>query len=257
MERLEAHPLRDHPDRDRILGDHRTRERVATELDETRARIDARGSSLLRRLDAIADVLAGYEHMENPADGEWRLTPSGDRLRRIYHECDLLISIAVGGGLLDGLDPAEVAAVVSCVTYEHRSADPPPPPQFPTRTVRARFERLESLCGRLNAAERSARVPETRAPEPGFAASAWAWASGLDLVDVLDEDHTGGDFVRNVKQLIDLLRQLAELAPSTGERRACARAADALLRGVVDAGRDITEPDAIEPGATEPTGTGP
>jgi ATP-dependent RNA helicase HelY len=48
-----------------------------------------------------------------------------------------------------------------------------------------------------------------------------------------DDDMTGGDFVRTTKQLIDLLRQLAVIAPESETRRAAAEAADAAFRGVV------------------------
>ena len=42
---------------------------------------------------------------------------------------------------------------------------------------------------------------------------------GEDLADVLeDEEMTGGDFVRNVKQTIDLLRQIADVVPDAGHR---------------------------------------
>jgi len=99
--------------------------------------------------------------------------------------------------------------------------------------VQRRFASLEQLAKRLGTLEERHRVPRTRAPEPGFAAAAWAWAEGRGLEGILDEDLTGGDFVRNVRQLVDLLRQLAEVAPEPATRRAADVAADALLRGVV------------------------
>ena len=49
------------------------------------------------------------------------------------------------------------------------------------------------------------------------------------------EEMTGGDFVRNVKQLIDLLRQVADVAPVPETARTARAAADALFRGVVAA----------------------
>ena len=76
-------------------------------------------------------------------------------------------------------------------------------------------------------------------PEAGFAAAAWSWASGQDLARVLDEDMTVGDFVRNTKQLIDLLRQLGDVAADPATAATCRRAADSLLRGVVEAGSDV------------------
>ncbi|HET9770305.1 MAG TPA: hypothetical protein VFS16_05405, partial [Acidimicrobiia bacterium] len=77
-------------------------------------------------------------------------------------------------------------------------------------------------------------------PDGGFAAIAHAWAAGKDLEDVLfDEELTGGDFVRNVKQLIDLLRQVGDVAPNRGTASAARAAADALFRGVVAASSTV------------------
>ncbi len=51
-------------------------------------------------------------------------------------------------------------------------------------------------------------------PDAGFAHLAHAWAAGDGLADLLeDELLSGGDFVRNVKQLIDLLRGIGDVAP--------------------------------------------
>src|SRR6202012_6055176 len=54
-----------------------------------------------------------------------------------------------------------------------------------------------------------------REPDLGFAWAAYRWARGVKLEKVLAEapDLTPGDFVRSVKQLIDLLDQIANAAP--------------------------------------------
>jgi ATP-dependent RNA helicase HelY len=167
---------------------------------------------------------------------DWALTDRGELLVRTYHESDLLLAEAVARGLFDDLDPPSVAALASCVTYEHRSRMPPPPPWFPSAELRGRFEELERIGRDLQGAERAADLPETRLPDPTFAGLAHAWASGTDLATVLDdEDLSGGDFVRNVRQLIDLLRQLAGSAPVRATGRAADAAADDLFRGVVAA----------------------
>jgi ATP-dependent RNA helicase HelY len=72
-----------------------------------------------------------------------------------------------------------------------------------------------------------------RPPEPGFAWAAHAWAHGKPLEQVLGT-LTPGDFVRAVKQLIDLLGQIAVAAGSGSPLASTAHAAaDALRRGVV------------------------
>jgi ATP-dependent RNA helicase HelY len=73
----------------------------------------------------------------------------------------------------------------------------------------------------------------------------YAWASGDDLTDILeDEEMTGGDFVRNVKQVIDLLRQIADVAPDPETAATARAAADACRRGVVAASSIVTVPES-------------
>jgi hypothetical protein len=56
---------------------------------------------------------------------------------------------------------------------------------------------------------------------------------------VSEEELSGGDFVRNIKQLIDLLRQIAEVAPDAATRSTAAAASEALFRGVVAASSTV------------------
>ena len=60
------------------------------------------------------------------------------------------------------------------------------------------------------------------------------WASGAELEEVLSEtDLAAGDFVRWVKQLLDLADQVADAAGDTDLRRTARETAGALRRGVV------------------------
>jgi ATP-dependent RNA helicase HelY len=225
-----AHPVHAREDREDLLRQTRARTRILGELARTEAQLDRRGTDLVARFDRVVEVLARFDHVEG-----WTLTGSGRRLRRIYHECDLLVSLLVDASLLDGLDAAGVAAVVSCVTHEHRSADPPPPPSLPTPLLQDRFAQLVALSRELHDVERSAGLGETRAPSAGFATAAHRWVSGYPLEQVLEEEMSGGDFVRNARSLTDLLRQLRDVVPGEAGR-ACGRAAELLRRDVVEAG---------------------
>ncbi len=241
---LEAHPLHHHPDRRALLAAHAETVRLERDIDDIEREITRRGAGLVARFDAVVEVLGETGHVEtDPVEG-WRLTLAGQRLRRIYHECDLLISLALEGGLFDGLEPAELAAMLSCLTYEHRSAEPPPEPVLPTMAVRDRHRALLAMSKDLHRLERQHRVTPTREPEGGFAAAAWSWASGQALDHILDEDLTGGDFVRNVRQLVDLLSQLALVAPVADTRSAARSASDALVRGVIAASTAPDDGDA-------------
>jgi ATP-dependent RNA helicase HelY len=202
--------------------------------------VRGRTESLSRRFDRVLRVLEAWGQLDG-----WEVTDKGSRLRRLYHECDLLIAECLAAGVFDGLDPPELAGLVSVFTYEHRSPDQPPPPWFPSPVVRARFGRVVEVTAELNADEQEAGLPLTRSPDPGFIGIVSGWAAGGDLDEVLGEDEmSGGDFVRNVKQVVDLLRQLGDAAPGTTTGRVADEAADAVFRGVVAASAAVGEEDA-------------
>ena len=225
------HPVSACPDAAAHVAAAKRADRVAREVADIERRVRGRTESLARQFDRVLGLLEGWGHLAG-----WELTRRGDVLSRIYHECDLLIAESLADGLLDGLDPAALAGLVSCFTYEHRSAAPPPAPWFPSARARERFADIEHLAAALNADEHRLGLPLTRPPEPGFFALAHAWAAGEALDQVLeDEDLSGGDFVRNAKQLIDLLRQVGEVAPDPATGRTARQSADRLFRGVVAA----------------------
>jgi ATP-dependent RNA helicase HelY len=234
---LADHPVHDCPDRDRHLRALGQLDRARRELSDMRREVRSRTESLARRFDRVLRLLEAWGYLDG-----WALTPRGEVLARTYHESDLLVAEAMASGLLDGLDHAALAGLVSCFTYEQRGPGPAPPPWFPSRLVRGRWGELERLADELRTDEEAAGLPATRPPDPGFLALAHAWAAGEPLGEVLgDEDLSGGDFVRNVKTLIDLVRQIGEVAPDPDTGRAARQAADALHRGVVSISSTLDE----------------
>ena len=210
------------------LRSARRRERRVAAL---RARKRAASAGMVPRLHAILALLQRWGYAR-----DWALTPAGQRLRFIYNEMDLLVAQALDEGCFAGLDPAELAALGTLFTYEPRGevgADP-----RPTRRLAERADRVLGLWERLAADEEALGLPITRAPEAGLAAIAYRWARGASLGELFGEEGEGvGDFVRNCRQLIDLLQQLGDAAPSL--RPGFVAAAAAVDRGVVAAGGAI------------------
>lgn len=167
---------------------------------------------------------------------EWKLTAKGHCLANLYHESDLLVAEALTSGVFDGLNSESLAALVSCLTFERREPGSTPDAWFPSRELRKRHDRIVVIGEELNRCESRYGLDITRAPDAGFVALAYAWSSGLDLAEVLDgEEISGGDFVRNVRQLIDLLRQIAVASISPATSAAASRSAALMQRGVVAA----------------------
>ena len=129
--------------------------------------------------------------------------------------------------------------------YEHRSPDAPPAPWYPSPLVRRRWQSIARISYQLQDAEEEAGLGVHRPPDPSFIAVAYAWAAGEGFADVVAaEELSGGDFVRTMKQLIDLLRQFAIVAPLKETRRAADTAAEALFRGVVASSSAVDVEDA-------------
>jgi ATP-dependent RNA helicase HelY len=228
---VEASPVASCPDLPRHRRALAASERSQRERDALRRTVKGRSASLARQFDRVLGLLERRGYLEG-----WQLTPAGSRLARIYHETDLLLAECLSSGVFDGLDPASLAGLASVFTYEARGPGDGPAPWFPSADLRARWGAVEALHTDLVADEERAGLPPTRALDPGFVALAAAWAAGDDLDEVLeDEELSGGDFVRNTKQLVDLLRQLGEVAPEAATASAARAAAEALVRGVVAA----------------------
>jgi ATP-dependent RNA helicase HelY len=246
---VEAHPVHACPDRERHARAWAQAERARQSLTDMRREVRSRSGSLARHFDRVLRLMEAWGYLEG-----WSLTPRGDVLARTYHENDLLVAEAITSGLLDGLDPAALAGLLSCFTYEHRGPDEPEPPWFPSRQVRSRWHELERLGAELRDDEEAAGLQPTRPPDPGFAALAHAWAAGEPLGEVLgDEEVSGGDFVRNVKTLIDLVRQVGDIAPDPATARAARQAAEGLHRGVVSISAtldEVTGADADDEGGS-------
>jgi ATP-dependent RNA helicase HelY len=226
-ERARAHPCSACPERSK-------HERWAGRADELEKRIRGvdrrirtRTETLAHQFDRVLAVLGVLGYVAG-----WRLAEKGRMLARIYGEGDILVGEALASALFDPLSPAEAAALVSTMVYESRERTPTLG-EMPTSETRERYELLQGIWRRVRRTEDEHGVQLSRELDAGFATPVFHWAEGKPLEDVLAETEMApGDFVRNCKQLVDLLRQIEEVAgdPTSGLMR---RAREAVLRGVV------------------------
>jgi len=237
--RVQAHPLHGAPGTELALRGAWQADRIAREVARLERRIEGRTETLARQFDRVLAVLESWGYVQG-----WALEPSGELLARLNTECDLVVAEAVRTGLLEGADPPSLAAIVSCFVYQRRGPDgdePMPPRRWPDPRVRQASVAIERIWRDLSLTERDQRLRETRRPDPGFTAATYAWTAGDDLADILeDEEMTGGDFVRNVKQVIDLLHQIADVALDSATAATARQAADQCRRGVVAASSAVT-----------------
>jgi ATP-dependent RNA helicase HelY len=226
--RLRKHSCHGCPDMQLHLRDLARRVRLEREAEALEQRVSGRSHVLARTFGRVCAVLEQLDYIEGD-----EVTAAGRRLAALYAELDLLAAECLRRGTWAGLDPADLAACVSALTFESRRADDAGPVRLPHGRAREVLAEMTGLWEELSAVEDGQHLSFLRQPDLGFAWTVHAWARGTGLEKLIDADLTAGDFVRAMKQLIDLLGQLA-VADAGGELGKTARAAaDLLLRGVV------------------------
>ncbi|HYT79655.1 MAG TPA: DEAD/DEAH box helicase [Actinomycetota bacterium] len=199
-----CHACPDRPEHERWAARASKLEKEVAALER---RIRSRTETLGRQFDRVLAVLHELGYVRG-----FSLTEKGNVLRRIYGEGDILVVEALSDGMFAGLSPSELAALVSALVYESRERIPRKV-DIPTRELRTRYRSLSSQWSRVRAVEDSHQVELCRELDPGFMDTVFGWAEGKALEDVLSSSGlTPGDFVRNCKQLVDLLQQVDEVA---------------------------------------------
>ncbi|MGH2726887.1 MAG: DEAD/DEAH box helicase, partial [Actinomycetota bacterium] len=225
---VRAHPVYDCPDREEHEKWADRIDALTKDTEALRNTVTRRTETLARTFERVLDILRTFGYLA--ADN--RLAEKGERLCRVYNESDLLVAEAMEQGLFDELDVPDLAAIVSTLVYDPRGVDEEP--AWPADRVRKSFGALMRIYRRIHDAEEANRVELCRRPEPGFAQQIWWWAKEEPLEEVLSMGElSAGDFVRSTKQVWDLLRQLAEVAPSDALTAKCRDSARAVYRGVV------------------------
>ena len=201
-------------------------ERLNRESDGLRARVENRTHVIAKTFDRICGVLShlGYIEGEKPLE-------QGKILAKIFAESDLLLTESIRRGVFDSLTPPELLSVASAMIYQGRSSEPYSP-KMPNENVANALVTVSKIWIELEALENEFDVKTQREPDFGFCYASFRWANGHSLSSILKgTDMTVGDFVRSIKQLIDLLTQIGGAAEEL--RPTCREGVKRLDRGVV------------------------
>jgi ATP-dependent RNA helicase HelY len=226
--RLRRHSCHGCADMQLHLRDLARRARLERETAALEDRVSGRSHVLARTFGRVCGVLEELGYIVDDS-----VTAEGRRLAALYAELDLLAAECLRRGTWADLGPADFAACVSALTFESRRPDDAGPLRLPHGRAREVLAEMTEIWGELSAVEYKQHLSFLREPDLGFAWTVHAWARGTSLEKLVGAELTAGDFVRAVKQLIDLLSQLA-VADDGGELAVTARSAvDLLRRGVV------------------------
>ena len=194
-------------------SDRETHARIAERADRLRrensglkARVANRTHVIARRFDLIKVMLEKFGYLNNDV-----ITTNGKLLSKIYGETDILIAEMIRREAFGQLTAAELVSIVSVFVHESRKESPP---KLPRGAVEDVLADLVKVWIEINDLETELGLEPIREPDAGFCWASYRWASGHSLSAILKgSDLTVGDFVRSMKQIIDLLRQISIASP--------------------------------------------
>jgi ATP-dependent RNA helicase HelY len=242
-EQMRRHPGHRLAERESLVRTAERYLRVERDNEQIRAKVSAATNSLARTFDRIVGLLTERGFIAS-VDGAPAVTDDGRLLARIYCESDLLVAECLRGGVWNGLQSGELAAVLSAMVFEARGGDGPTAVhtvEVPTPALRRALAETRRLSGQLRADEHRHRLNPSREPDEGFVPAVYRWSSTGDLGAALaasdvagnGSELPAGDFVRWCRQVLDLLDQVRNAAPQPAIRKAAKRGIDDIRRGVV------------------------
>ena len=231
--RLREHPCHGCADREAHARWSERYQRLLEETATLQRRVDSRSHSIARQFDRVCDLLCELGYLGGRG-AELEVTEAGVLLGQLYTDRDLLVAQCLREGLWSGLDPEGLVAIVAALVFEARQQQDEGP-RLPTGEIRVALEATARLWADLQEREEAHRLRFQRDLDFGFVWPAFRWARGTRLASVLDDSGlSAGDFVRWMRQVIDLLDQLADALPAEDPLRRTARSAIGLVdRGVI------------------------
>ena len=209
-------------------------EKERTRFEHQRTILETIRDAIWQEYRRVLEVLDAFDAVQGGV-----LRPKGELVASLRHDHELLVAEIVYRGALDDASPAEVAALVSCLIEEARSAEDEPSRRLLRERprLRRRVRLMEEAAEAITAVQRRVGLHRPARVQSGFVAAVFRWASGDDdWARVVAHSFGGheGDLIRVMRRLIDLLRQLAE-GPEVpgGVASAASVAARVLDRGIV------------------------
>ena len=181
-------------------------DRLTRETRGLEERVSSRTDLIAKRFDLVQVMLEKYGYLKDGVITEW-----GSLLANIYGETDLLIAEMIKAGNFDTLDGPEMVSVISALVFEARRDESP---KIPRGEVEEVLNDLVTCWADIQRTEVDIGLEPMREPDLAFCWASYRWASGHSLAAILrGSELTVGDFVRSMKQIIDLLRQIGHASP--------------------------------------------
>ncbi len=173
--------------------------------------------SRVRFLDPMISVLKSFGFLTR----EGKVTPKGALMKLIFNENSMLIAQILHDGVLDGLKVEEKAAVLSTFVYESRYPRDKWVRKKLGESIYGIYRNIVRLDRQISRKEEKLGIPRDfsmRVLSSQLMVPTLRWAKGHGLVESIRGSKVSeGDFIRGMRRLVDLCRQIARSPSFTVE----------------------------------------
>lgn len=206
-ELIAAHPINTMPGRRSLIRKLKRLHHEEKQKAKLLNKIDSSANSLARDFRNTCAVLRDFGYLNN----DNQPTAEAEILASIHAEYDLYIAESLRRGIFDELGPAELVAALSAMIDLKPLRDEPgfDPDQLPEDLVSA-LSSMAAIWADIDTAARHRHIKNLlKLPEYYLVPISYRWARGAAITEAIAASTVSvGDFVRWMKQLIDLLGQI-------------------------------------------------
>lgn len=224
---IEQHPCRNCPDVNTHFSWWRKYTSAHIQAVRLQREIDAKTATVTKEFDGVCQILSELKYLTQ----DHQVTALGARLAGLYCENDLLLALSLERDDWSVLEPAEVAALAAAFLGIERGAQRDIEVLNVPTNLKQSLNLVAHHAKRLTKIENHYGITPSLGPSFGICEGIYLWAKGFDLEACLDSTGlSAGDFVRVVKQVLDLLGQIVKVDSSLDQ---ISSARKLMRRGVV------------------------
>ncbi len=187
--------------------------------------------NLEKKCDQVISLLIKLDYISS-IEEKLTITKWGKYLKQIHSEFDLLIIESLRRNFLSNLTAIQLSCLLSGFVYNPRRDEIDIPINV-DEIIKNNATEIINLSEEIIDLESKFKISTTKHPHFGMANIIKQWCNDVNLKKILlKTDIAPGDFVRNIKQIIDLLRQIKRLNIS-GIANKADEAISLLDKGVV------------------------
>lgn len=193
------------------LGQHLEFSQLANQIANIKETISIREKMYLEDFDRLVRVLQHFNNVELNNENQIKPNEIGLLTSYIRAENELAICLMIIKGILDDLNPVQIAAVLSTLIFEPRRESYSDFDYLP-RKIKNKIKDLSLIINELNSVQQSYGIDKDVVIEVDFIEVVLKWGGGESWKSLFENNSLDdGDVIRSFRRIIDILHQLKNI----------------------------------------------